>query len=622
MAILLAMPAFALIIHSAVRQSRDSINEAIVDGKKLVYNIATEQYNLAGDAEQLLTILAQLPEIKSHNVAATNTILADILRKSPQYGNVVITDRTGEVWASGLPRNVSFSLKDSRTFQNALTTGRFSSGEYIVGRISARPTIGFGFPLLSEEGTVGGVIAVNINFHYVNELINHGGLPPNSSFSIIDYKGVIIDRNPSPEIFAGTRVEESAFLKMKNGPEEGSDTDSDSVEERHINIYRKLYLQTEKAPYLYIRASIPLQVAQLKAKKALIYNIAILTPFLLATVILVMLIGNYCFVRRINKLQEAAQTLAEEGLQVSVSTVVEGGELGNLALAFDEMARKLTIRELELVRNQEELNELNRSLMRRVEEETERRLKHERLLARHARLVAIGEMIGAIAHQWRQPLATLGATIQSIRMAWERRCIDDAFLENAEAEAQQQLYYMSDTIEDFRNFFNPEKVIEVFDLDENIQDVVQLVGAQFNASNVGLRVVNNLSGGRTKVRGYRNEFKQSVLNLVSNALDAINGHRQGGSGLVVIGLSEGAQSVVVEVKDNGCGIPKEYGDKVFEPYFTSKSEGKGTGIGLYMSRLIIEESMGGRLSFTSGPDGTVFRIELPRDESGEVEHNG
>jgi len=109
------------------------------------------------------------------------------------------------------------------------------------------------------------------------------------------------------------------------------------------------------------------------------------------------------------------------------------GELGALGRSFDEMARQLELR-------RSEFNQLQQSLELRVERETTRRLQQERLLACNARLAAIGEMIGAIAHQWRQPLATLGATVQGLRMAWERRILDADFLERAEADAQKQLY--------------------------------------------------------------------------------------------------------------------------------------------------------------------------------------
>jgi signal transduction histidine kinase len=401
---------------------------------------------------------------------------------------------------------------------------------------------------------------------------------------------------------------------MKNGADEGSSVDYGP--RQSIEAYRKLRLPGEDSPYLYIRTSIPLLEAQQKSVMSLVHNVAFLLPFLIAMFVLVIVIGNRCFLKRISKLQETAQRLAEGDLQIRVYDTVQGGELGNLGVVFDEMANKLAEREQSLLAKQQELNNLNLDLARRVEEEAERRIKQERLLARHTRLAAIGEMIGAIAHQWRQPLATLGATIQSIRMAWERDKMDARFLENAEADAQKQLYYMSDTIEDFRNFFSPEKVTERFDIKEKIGEAAQLVAAQFANSSVTLRIVDNSPDCRLTMEGYQNEFKQSLLNLVSNAFDAIKENDRPDhdvAGIVTISVECEDEAAIIEVRDNGCGIPPEIADKIFEPYFTSKSEGKGTGIGLYMSRLIIEESMGGKLCFTSGPAGTTFKIKLERD---------
>jgi C4-dicarboxylate-specific signal transduction histidine kinase len=622
MASLLALPAFILIIHFAVHQSRDSITSGVAVARKLVDGISSEQYNLTGDAEQLLTVLAQLPEIKSHDARATTVILSDILKKSPHFGNMIIADRSGAVWASGLPMNSSFSIGETRTFNNTVKSRHFSSGEYLVGKISARPTIGFGYPILGKNGTVDGVIAVNINFRHFNERVSRAGLPGNSIFTIIDHNSIIIDRNIAPEQFVGTKEKDDVFLRMKNGADEGSSVDYGPGQ--CIEAYRKLRLPGEQSPYLYIRASVPLQDAQQQAYWTLTHNVAFLLPFLIAMFVLVIVIGNYCFLKRIGKLQETAQRLAEGDLHIRVSEHVQGGELGRLGVAFDEMANKLALREQSLLAKQQELNDLNLTLSRRVEEETELRIRQERLLARHARLAAIGEMIGAIAHQWRQPLATLGATIQSIRMAWERQTIDARFLEKAEADAQKQLFYMSDTIEDFRNFFNPEKVTELFDIKEKIVDVTLLVAAQFANSGVTLETIDNAPDCRLMTEGYQNEFKQSLLNLVSNAFDAVKangGPANDAGGVVTISVASENGTAVIEVRDNGCGVPYEIADKIFEPYFTSKSEGNGTGIGLYMSRLIIEESMGGRLSFTSGPDGTVFTIKLTRDSSGDRDNN-
>lgn len=631
MVLLLSIPALALIVYTGFDERKDSLNEGVTETKMLVHGIITEQYNMTGDAVQLASVLALLPDVMKRNVPAVNDILSNIVKMNHGYSNINITDESGNVWASALPLKAGFSLKNKRSFQNAVKTGHFSSGEYDVDIISGKSTIRFGYPVVNAGGDFKGVIEVSLDFNHLNSLLEETGLPAGSLFTITDYKGVITYRNQNSDKFTGTRLNDDVFKRMKNGDDVVSFLDFGISEEGLINTYGKLRLRDEELPYLYVTAGIPLQETLVKAKRAQFFHLALVSPFLVAAVMLAALIGKYCFVDRINKLREASQRLALGDLESRVSDLIIGGELGELSRSFDEMARRLSSRESELISSQRGLHELNLSLTKRVEEETERRLQHERLLSRHARLAAIGEMIGAIAHQWRQPLAALGATIQSIRMAREQNCLDDSFLEKSEADAQKQLYYMSDTIEDFRNFFSPDKVVERFDVGKKIDEVVLLSTPQFANSSVSLRVIDNLSGRRLTVKGYQNEFKQSLLNLVSNAFDAIidktphyvrADEEHDSHGQVVISLAAENRLAVIEVRDNGCGIPPEYADKVFEPYFTNKSGTKGTGIGLYMSRLIVEESMGGRLSFTSEPGGTVFKIELPTDEPGRGDSDG
>ncbi|HJV64760.1 MAG TPA: ATP-binding protein [Geomonas sp.] len=608
--LLLSLPAVALITYSGYQQRRDSLKEGITEARMLVRSIATEQDNLTSDAQQLASALAQLPDVRQHR-PSTSAVLASMLKLNQEYGNIVIADRAGEIWASALPFRNTFTVKGSRAFEQAVQSRRFVSGEYGVGRISGKPNISFGFPVLDDHGGVDSVILVSVNFVFLNELLVETGLPKGSSFTITDRNGVIIYRNvPSGEPI-GARLKQSLLRQMQTGSDDSALTDDGM-----ISSFQRLRLPGEAVPYLYVKAGIPVRDTLVKARRAQFVSVLLLSPVLLVAVLLATLLAKFCFVNRIRTLQEAAQRLARGELDSRVSDLVRGGELGELGRSFDQMAEKLAARELELI-------ELNQSLAQRVEEETERRLQQERLLARHARLAAIGEMIGAIAHQWRQPLATLGAIVQSLRMAWDRRALDERFLERAESDAQKQLYYMSDTIEDFRNFFSPEKVVESFDVREKLREVSLLVAAQFANSGVALEVLDEASGLPLKIRGYQNEFKQSVLNLVSNAFDAVvsrwgKGKRagEGSPGKVVISLAaeKGGRGVVIEVRDNGCGIASDIADKVWEPYFTSKPDGQGTGIGLYMSKLIIEESMGGSVGFRSLPEGTSFRIVLPRDE--------
>lgn len=617
--LLLSVPSVALIRYSGLEQRRDALNAGITETKMLVHGILREQYNMTGDAEQLVTTLAQLSDVKNRKVAATDAILSDILNLNQKFNNIVICDRSGEVWASALPFGKRVSYRNNRAFQKALTTRTFSSGEYEVGRISGKPGLAFAYPSIDERGEVAGVILVNVAFDYLNGLLAEGGLPQGSSFTLTDHRGIVIYKNLNSGAALGKVLDPSLFRRMQESADPVSYLDL-GLAQKVIASCGKLRLRGESGPYLYVEAGIPTQGTLVKAWRAEWLKVALMSPILLVAVLLASLLGKFCFVNRINRLKNAAQRLAAGELGTRVSDLVGGGELGALGQAFDHMAQQLALRD-------RELSELNLSLTRRVDEETGRRLEQERLLARHARLAAIGEMIGAIAHQWRQPLATLGATIQSLRMAWERRVLDGSFLERAEADARKQLLYMSDTIEDFRNFFSPEKVAETFDVKEKVHEVSLLVAAQFANSQVTLEILDRAPDGPLLIRGFQNEFKQSVLNLVSNAFDAVLARIQqqaesGEPGRVAISLGQEPGWVLVEVTDNGCGIPAEIADKIYEPYFTSKPEGKGTGIGLYMSKLIVEESLGGTLRFASVPGNTVFGIALPQYQPGKEQDHG
>jgi len=609
MLLLLALPTLALIIYFGFDQRNKALNDEFLETKRLVNNISFEQYNLTGDAEQLMNVLALMPVVQQHKSSEVEPLLSSILSGNKMYTNITICDKSGMVWASALHSSRRVFVKNSFVFNKVIATKHFSSGEYSVGAISRKSGIGFGYPVLDSKGDVDGVIFVFLDFDFLNDILKQSDLPIGSQFILADHTGTVIFMNPKSDNLVGTHLSESVFQSIKESPKSTLLKNMASIKNKKIFSYGNLSIKGEKSPYLYILASIPIQESLGWANRAMFFQVAILCICLLVVLILVSLIGKFTFVDQINKLRVASELLAQGDRGVFVSDTHMSKELGELARAFNGMARQLTYRE-------RELHELNITLSQKVMEETERRLQQERLLARQTRLAAIGEMISAIAHQWRQPLTTLGVVIQGIKIAWERSLLDRPYLVQAVESAKKQIDYMSNTIEDFRNFFNSDKIVEDFDVREKIAEVVQLVSAQFTTAKVGLDVVDAAVGVDLIIRGFQNEFKQSVLNLVSNSFDAVlakygawdSAHSD--VGIVKVCLDRTQDKVIIEVRDNGCGIQADYGDKIFEPYFTTKQDGKGTGIGLYMTKLIVEESMGGRLSFTSSTDETVFRIEM------------
>ncbi len=274
------------------------------------------------------------------------------------------------------------------------------------------------------------------------------------------------------------------------------------------------------------------------------------------------------------------------------------------------------------------LGDLTKNLERRVEDEVALRVKNEEMLVQQSKLAAMGEMLGAIAHQWRQPLNALGLIIQNLGDAYAYGELDRSYLEETIAKSMAQLKHMSKTIDDFRNFFLPDKERSDFDSMTAVGDVLNLFSAQLTANDIDIRLICHAHGKTfTRVdeiipcpekiiRGYRNEFEHVIMNLINNAREAIVERRERGfvreRGLLDFEFSQNNGWVRIDVSDNGGGMPEAVLGRIFEPYFTTKKPSKGTGLGLYMSKVIVEEHMQGKLSARNGDRGAVFTIELPR----------
>ncbi|MCX6074422.1 MAG: PAS domain-containing sensor histidine kinase [Campylobacterales bacterium] len=236
------------------------------------------------------------------------------------------------------------------------------------------------------------------------------------------------------------------------------------------------------------------------------------------------------------------------------------------------------------------------------------------------RAVAMGEMIGNIAHQWRQPLQVIGMTLIDAQLDLDEfESIDDIRGKEFVSAIEFQVEYLTKTIDDFRNFFDPKKEKVAFCLDEIIQYTVALVHQKMERENIKILIQHTQNDGyiedhkslwRTKLYGYPSELSQVFLNLISNAKDALIENKIDNPVIHISCILNG-EYVSVQISDNGGGIPEKILVKVFDPYFTTKHQKQGTGIGLYMSRIIVEEHHNGLLSVANNEQGAVFTINLP-----------
>jgi signal transduction histidine kinase len=253
-----------------------------------------------------------------------------------------------------------------------------------------------------------------------------------------------------------------------------------------------------------------------------------------------------------------------------------------------------------------QLDDFNKTLHNKVKIEIEKQREKENLLIQQSKLAALGEMIGNIAHQWRQPISAVSAIMMNIKWTAISQGGDTNFLNERIKEANEQLKYMSQTIDDFRNFFKPTKEKEYFDLKVEIKKAYKILEASLQYSNINLQIY---SSSVISAYGHASEFSQVVLNLISNSKDVLI-ERNIMEPRIEIHISQDEQNVYCEVKDNGAGIEEKYLNRIFEPYFTTK-EHHGTGIGLYISKEIIEKHMQGRLSVENIENGANFIITIP-----------
>jgi PAS domain S-box-containing protein len=237
---------------------------------------------------------------------------------------------------------------------------------------------------------------------------------------------------------------------------------------------------------------------------------------------------------------------------------------------------------------------------------TESLREKERMFILQSRQAAMGEMIGNIAHQWRQPLNVLGLNIQKLMLYYDLGEFTREFLENSVNKSMDVIQHMSSTIDDFRNFFKPDKKPAEFRVSGAITRTLALVGESFKNDAIGIDVITK---DDAVINGYTNEYAQVVLNILNNARDVLL-ERGIKDPRVTINLCAEEGKSVVTIADNAGGIPEEIMEKIFDPYFTTKGPQTGTGLGLFMSKSIIEKNMNGRLTARNIVDGAQFRIEV------------
>ncbi|MDD3009166.1 MAG: HAMP domain-containing sensor histidine kinase [Arcobacter sp.] len=239
-----------------------------------------------------------------------------------------------------------------------------------------------------------------------------------------------------------------------------------------------------------------------------------------------------------------------------------------------------------------ELQELNNYLETKISKEVAQNRKKDIIMFQQARFASLGEMLNNIAHQWRQPLGSITMIIQSFQTKMSLGKLTPSLVEEKVNDALLLASNMSNTLDDFRNFFSPNKIKSEFSIKNCIEHSIELSKYFLNQEEikVELKVRKDV-----KINSYYNELSHVFLNIISNSKDALSSNVDKNDRIIKIIVNKFKNSLVVNILDNGGGIPSEVLPKIFEPYYTTKYKSAGTGIGLYMSKQIIEKHMNGEI---------------------------
>ena len=282
---------------------------------------------------------------------------------------------------------------------------------------------------------------------------------------------------------------------------------------------------------------------------------------------------------------------------------------------LERLQQYTTHLEVLLMSKYREIHNLHDIMDSRIEEVRQKQLEHERIMIHQARRAAMGEAMGVIAHKWRQPLNAISLSVQNVKDAWECGEFNEEFLDRTTLQIMERIKLLSQMIDDYRSYIKPSVSTGHFNPIPCVRALVPLFTSVLSCfTAIEIQDIDAIRED-IQVTGSQDSFRQVIHNLLCNAADAVQKQkvRLGATfcGAITIAFRQVENDIIITVADNGGGITESLQEQIFDPLFTTKDDNGGFGIGLYLSKIIIENSMDGSLWFDSIPGGARFSIRLP-----------
>jgi signal transduction histidine kinase len=587
-----------VLVHFSYVTKRDQVNRSMLESARALSRVVDRELT---SVQSALQALATSPSFSSGDLAGVHRQALQILKSYPG-ADIVVADATGQQlvntsrpFGSALPkRNAVENV--SRVF----ATGQPVVSSLYTGAVTKQAQISIDVPVF-DQGKVVYDLALTIRSEPMADLLLHASLPPGWYGLLLDSKKILIARTHNSERSVGGLMPPALRNALQRALE--GTAEATSLEDEPVFV---TFSRSDLSNW-----SVVIEVPKAQVMAGIYQWMG--WVMLGATAISLIGIGLALgFARRIARsipsLVEPALSLGRAEMVVALGSysVKETREVAAaLVQAFDLLQARAAERdqaETELLKTVEDLEREARERLNVLEKLSEK----EQLLLHQGRQAAMGEMIGNIAHQWRQPLSALGLLLQQMSLNYQRGGFDKKYLDDCVRKATGLIHQMSSTIDDFRNFFKTDKKKVKFRVHAEVKRTLLLLEGTLAKQPMKIEVE---ATNDPFIYGYPNEFSQVLLNILTNAKDEF-AKKSVIDPLVRITLSGENERTLVTIADNAGGIPEEVMGKIFDPYFTTKEPQSGTGVGLFMSKTIIEKNMGGSLTVRNNGPGAEFAIEF------------
>ncbi|HJV34566.1 ATP-binding protein [Geomonas sp.] len=593
---------FWLIAGYLVYQTYTSkLNKVKTDILENARDMTTRVDRELSSIQATLLALATSPSFERGDFATVHRQALDALKSYPG-AEIIVSDASGqELDDSALPFGTPLPRTSTpETVRAVFESGKPAVSNLILHVVTKRPLVSIDVPVL-RGGRVVYDLSMTLNSQRMAAWLPVHNLPHKWYCSVLDRKGIMAARTEQPERYLGKRVTPALFAAITSAAE-GTTELTNMAGVRVLSAFSRSPISGWT-----VAMGVPKESVLSEVYGWVTWAIGVSTLISVLAIVSAMAIASR-IASDIQALVEPALAIGagESVAAIGITHTKETAEVADaLVQASELLSRRAGERDLAERELSRTIEDLQRETSERLRTMDELR-KNEQLLLHQSRQAALGEMIGNIAHQWRQPLNALGLLIQQPAMHQEAGLLTPEFLEENTDKSMEILQHMSRTIDDFRNFFKPDKEKVNFRVSEEVGKTLSLMEGSFLGHRIAVEV---RAKGEPVIEGYPNEFCQVLLNILNNAKDAV---AERGIALpkVVITIEEGEGGSVVTVADNAGGIPEEIIGRIFDPYFTTKGPQSGTGVGLFMSKTIIEKNMNGQLTVRNLEGGAEFRIQV------------